>query len=220
MAELYFRVTSLIGLACVAAAGCAQQPPVNVQPSPSLPVSLSPSKGEQPASVSPSVSQSPSAVLSAASASPAPAVKTSPSSSNAKTPSILGKLKRDISPKVAIARQDSGKTSLSNVLLSQQSEKLVKGRFNPDLKRLPGDIPLETDEYRLEVRLANKSQAIIVAIAKQPGFSSYTGAVYALEGKIPASGICKTNVPSRTPPLPPKLDKVGLICGAGSSTAN
>jgi hypothetical protein len=72
----------------------------------------------------------------------------------------------------------------------------------------------------MEVRQADKQKAIIVAIAKQPGFASYTGAVYAREGKIPATGICKTNVPSQTPPQPPKIVKAGLICESGSSTVN
>jgi Type IV pilin-like G and H, putative len=70
------------------------------------------------------------------------------------------------------------------------------------------------------VRQADENKAIVVAIAKKPGFASYTGAVYAREGKIPVTSICKTNIPSQTPPQPPKLFEAGLMCESGSSTAN
>jgi Type IV pilin-like G and H, putative len=204
----------LVSLASMMFSGCAGQSPT-VQPSSTLSSSSS-----EPAGSIGSVASSaslPNSSKSAASSSPSG--QGSPKGA-ASTPSILGKLNKDFSSKVVIAKQDSGKTYLSNILLSQQAEKLVKGRFNPDLKRLSEDMPLETDEYRLEVRQADASQAVIVAIAKQPGFASYTGVAYAVEGKIPTTSICKTNVPSQTPPLPPKLEKVGLICGPGSSTVN
>ncbi len=153
---------------------------------------------------------------------PLPSV--SGSSSSAVVPDqdseILAKIQKKISQKVAIAKQDTGKTYLSSLLLSQQAEKLVKGKFTSDLKRLAADLPIETEEYRLELRQADASKAVMVALAKRPGFASYTGAVYAVEGGIPVTGICKTNVPSKSPPQAPKLAYSTVMCAPGSSAAN
>jgi Type IV pilin-like G and H, putative len=132
-------------------------------------------------------------------------------------PTILNKIGKNLSEKVAIAKQDTGKTYLSSLLLSQQAEKLVKGKFTSDLKVIASDIPIETEEYRLEVRQADASKAVMVALAKKPGFASYTGAVYAVEGSIPISGMCKTNVPSQTPPQAPKFTYSTILCADGSS---
>jgi hypothetical protein len=126
----------------------------------------------------------------------------------------------DVSKPMAIAKQDPGKTYLSNLLLLQQTEKLVKGRFSSDLKGLAADVPTETDDYRIEMRTVDSSKAVMVAIAKQPGISSYTGAVYAIEAKIPVVGLCKTNVPSLTPPQAPQLVHEVVMCPQGASAAN
>lgn len=133
---------------------------------------------------------------------------------------VLAKINQKLSKKGAIAKQDTGKTYLSGLLLSQQAEKLVQGKFTSDLKRLAADIPTETEEYRLEIRQADASKAVMVALAKQPGFASYTGAVYAVQGGIPVTGICRTNVPSQTPPQAPKLVYSTVMCPSGSSAAN
>jgi Type IV pilin-like G and H, putative len=216
MGDFYLRIglgMGLVGLVGIAIGGCFGQRPSPVgSPAPSASVT------EQPASASPSVSPlspSPNSL-------PDKGGPTASASAPATTqsPSLLRKLKQDLSVKVAIAKQDTGKTALSNLLMSQQAEKLVKGRFTSDLKRLAADIPLETDEYHIEVRHADDKKAVISAIAKQPGFASYTGAVYAVDGKIPTTSICKTNVPSQTPPPPPKIISTGLICEGGSSTVN
>jgi hypothetical protein len=121
---------------------------------------------------------------------------------------------------VAIAKQDTGRTYLGILLLSQQAEKLVKGKFTSDLKQLASDTPIDTEEYHLEVREADTAKAIMVAIAKKPGFASYTGAVYAVEGNIPVTGMCRTNVPSQTPPAAPKFTYSTVICAEGSSKVN
>jgi Type IV pilin-like G and H, putative len=214
MGDFYLKV-GLVGIVGLAMGGCWGQKstPVSTSVTPSVPIP------QQPASVSPSVPLlTPTPKAEAAATETAPPGATT--SETTPAPSLLKKIKQDLSLKVAIAKQDTGKTSLSNILLSQQAEKLVKGRFTADLKRLSADIPLETDEYRIEVRQADQTKAIIVAIAKRPGFASYTGAVYAMEGNIPVTSICKTNVPSQTPPQPPKIVSAGLICESGSSTVN
>jgi Type IV pilin-like G and H, putative len=135
-------------------------------------------------------------------------------------PNLLNKIRKNLSDKVAIAKQDTGKTYLSTLLLAQQAQKLVKGKFSSDLKLLASDIPSETEEYRLEVRQADSATAIMVAVAKKPGFASYIGAVYAVEGSLPVSGMCKTNVPSRTPPEAPKFSYSTILCADGSSAVN
>lgn len=218
MGEFCLKV-GLVGIVSMAMGGCMGQKstPVEAPPSPSA------SLEQRPTLVSPSVpspSPVPKADLPDANRSGEPSGEPTSSSETTPAPSLLKKIKQDLSLKVAIAKQDTGKTALSNLLRSQQAEKLVKGRFTTDLKRISQDIPLETDEYRLEVRQADEAKAVVVAIAKQPGFASYTGAVYATEGKIPVTSICKTNVPSQTPPQPPKIVKAGLMCESGSSTAN
>jgi Type IV pilin-like G and H, putative len=121
---------------------------------------------------------------------------------------------------VAIAKQDTGRTYLGILLLSQQAEKLVKGKFTSDLKQLASDTPIDTEEYRLEVREADAAKAVMVAIAKKPGFASYTGAVYAVEGNIPVTGMCRTNVPSQVPPAAPKFTYSTILCEQGSSKVN
>jgi Type IV pilin-like G and H, putative len=209
---------SLVGLATVGIGGCLGQRSSSVQVPPSPSVTAT----EQPTLASPSVSASMPQPETNSETSPSASSTSSPGATQ--SPSLFGKIKQDLKVKVAIAKQDTGKTYLGNVLMSQQAEKLVKGRFNADLKRLSADIPLDTDEYRLEVRQADETQAIIVAIAKKPGFASYTGAVYSMEGKIPMTSICKTNVPSQTPPPPPQIVSTGaskgLMCATGSSTVN
>jgi Type IV pilin-like G and H, putative len=204
----------LVGWACVAMGGC--KGPVLTSSTPQASSLASPLNRTVETETLPSPQAS---ALEAPETQAVDQVRKDPPSPEAPSTSILGRIKQDVKSKVVIAKQDSGQTFLSNVLVSQQAEKLVKGRFNPDLKRLSTDTPLENDEYRLEVRQADAAQAIIVAIAKQPGFASYTGIAYALPGEIPATGICKTNIPSQTPPSPPKRIKQGFICSAGASTA-
>jgi Type IV pilin-like G and H, putative len=214
MGDFYLKA-GLVGIVGIAMGGCLGQRPSAVQPSPSSSIPLA----EQPASVSSSVTPlTPVPTASQPDAGRPTALASAPKTT--RTPSLLKKIKQDLSLKVAIAKQDTGKTALSNLLRSQQAEKLVKGRFTSDLKRISEDIPLETDEYRIEVRQADETKAIVAAIAKRPGFASYTGAVYAVEGKIPVTSICKTNVPSQTPPQPPKIVKAGLMCESGSSTVD
>lgn len=213
-----------LGLICLALSSCAgNQTPSTVEPAPTSSLK---SNAVQPNAVQsspvPEQAASPTPPTAGSSAQPSPAVQpsTPPLATASESPSILSKIRKDLSEKVTIAKQDAGKTYLGSLLMSQQAEKITKGRFSSDLKRLSGDVPLETDEYRIEVRQANASQAVMVAIAKQTGFASYSGIVYALEGQIPATSICKTNVPSQTPPPPPKRVKDNFICESGSSTVN
>jgi hypothetical protein len=151
---------------------------------------------------------------------PLPSELTSSTSSPTVDPDLLNKISKNLSDKVAIAKQDTGKTYLSSLLLSQQAQKIVKGKFTSDLKLLASDMPVETEEYRLEVRQADSATAVMVAIAKKPGFASYIGAVYAVEGSLPVSGMCKTNVPSQTPPEAPKFSYSTILCKDGSSVVN
>ncbi len=182
-------------------------------PSPTSSVAQS-SAAATPSSSTPSASVP--SLSSESSATPSPSATAEPNLD----PNLINDLRKKLSDKVAIAKQDTGRTYLGILLLSQQAEKLVKGKFTSDLKQLASDTPIDTEEYRLEVRQADTAKAIMVAIAKQPGFASYTGAVYAVEGSIPVTGMCRTNVPSQTPPAAPKFTYSTFICSEGSSRVN
>jgi Type IV pilin-like G and H, putative len=189
-------------------AGCSTHTVSAPSPTPSLTQSPAPAAIPIPSSMS--------------SAGETPSTAESPSSTASPNldPTLLNKISKKLSDKVAIAKQDTGKTYLSTLLLSQQAQKLVKGKFSSDLKLLASDIPIETEEYRLEVRQADVSTAVMVAVAKKPGFASYIGTVYAVEGSLPVSGMCKTNVPSQTPPEAPKFSYSTILCADGSSAVN
>jgi hypothetical protein len=120
---------------------------------------------------------------------------------------------------VKLAIQPSGKTSLGNVLISQQTEQIVKGRFASDMKQLAEDMPTETEEYYLQILQADAAKAIVTATAKMPGLPSYTGAVFAVKAKLPIAKICKTKLPSEIPPSPPTLMGEVIKCGADSVDA-
>jgi hypothetical protein len=207
-------VVVAISLTGLMMGGCSKDRSASVQPSPSSSgVAQSPVPR---ASVSPGQS---SAVLPSQSPSSNPSSQPSVTLST-QDQSTVDKSIQVVSQAGAIAKQDTGKTYISNLLLSQQAEHLVRGRFASDLKRLAPDVPTETEDYHLEIRQADASQTVLVATAKQPGFNSYTGVVYAIAGKIPVTGICKTNVPSQTPPQAPKLVQSAIMCPQGSSQTN
>ncbi|NJK30551.1 MAG: hypothetical protein HC940_10580 [Acaryochloris sp. SU_5_25] len=131
---------------------------------------------------------------------------------------LIARVHQDVKKKGTIAKQDSGQTYLGEILRSQQAIKLVNGRFTANLNELAiDDLPENTRDYRLQVLEANEEKAIVVAIAKQPGIFSYTGAVYAQEASIPVSTICKSNQPSKTPPKQPKLVGSTIVCAPGST---
>ena len=119
---------------------------------------------------------------------------------------------------VRLSKQDVGKTYLGSILRSQQAEHLVSGKFSTSLETLQTGTPKETDEYQLQITQADQNTAVVVAIAKQPGLFSYTGAAYAMDGGIPLTAICRTNEPSQTPPQSPTLmNQVAIVCSSGST---
>ncbi|PZD71462.1 hypothetical protein C1752_06381 [Acaryochloris thomasi RCC1774] len=116
-----------------------------------------------------------------------------------------------------IARQDTGKTYLDNILLLQQTERFVGGTFVPNLGQLSDEVPKETTEYQFKVLRADTKEAVVVAIAKIPGITSYVGAAYSIEGSTPISGICRSNLPAQQAPKPPKLAGKSIQCASGST---
>jgi Type IV pilin-like G and H, putative len=133
---------------------------------------------------------------------------------------IAQKMEKEVQEKVErLAIQPAGKTFLSNILISQQTEKIINGKFANDLKQLAAEMPTETSEYQLQVVEADTQKSIVTAKAKTPGLPSYTGAVFALEAKIPVTGICKTKLPSEIPPSPPTLVGETVKCGGDSVSA-
>ncbi len=203
----------MIGVAGAIAAGCSHRSATSVSPTPSSSVAIG-SSGQS--SSTPSVQPNPSETpVSSPTATPSASAGASPlDATNLK---ISNKISKDVTRKGNIALQDTGKTFLSNLLLSQQAEHLTKGRFTDDLKRLAPNVPTDNEDYHLEIKQANTSQAIMVAIAKKPGLNSYTGMVYTIPGKLSAAVMCRTNVPSQTPPQTPKFVQSMVMCPSGSS---
>jgi Type IV pilin-like G and H, putative len=216
MAHYFAKLPSLclmIGFAGAIAAGCSHRSATSVSPTPSSSVAISSGQSPSTSSVQPNPSQAP---LSSPTATPSASVVASPL--DATNLRISDKISKAVTQKGNIALQDTGKTFLSNLLLSQQAEHLTKGRFTDDLKRLAPDVPTDNEDYHLEIKQANASQAVMVAIAKKPGFNSYTGMVYTIPGKLSSTVMCRTNVPSQTPPQTPKFVQSMVMCPSGSST--
>jgi Type IV pilin-like G and H, putative len=216
MAYYFSKFSSLcltIGMIGAIAVGCSQPSTTSVSPTPSSPVAIG-SSGQSPStlSVQPHPSEKP---LSSPTATPSASAEASPLDANALK--LSNKISKAVTQKGNIALQDTGKTFLSNLLLSQQAEHLTKGRFTGDLKRLAPDVPTDNEDYHLEVKQANESQAVLVAIAKKPGLNSYTGIVYTAPGKLPTTAMCRTNIPSQTPPQTPKFVQSMVMCPSGSS---
>lgn len=216
MAHYFAKFSSLcltIGMIGAIAVGCSQPSTTSVSPTPSSSVAIG-SSGQSPSkpSVQPHPSKTP---LSSPTATPSASAKASPLDATALK--LSNKISKAVTQKGNIALQDTGKTFLSNLLLSQQAEHLTKGRFTDDLKRLAPDVPTENEDYHLEVKQATESQAVLVAIAKKPGLNSYTGIVYTAPGKLPTTAMCRTNIPSQTPPQTPKFVQSMVMCPSGSS---
>lgn len=130
---------------------------------------------------------------------------------------LVSQIAKETEKKSKIARQDSGKTYLDNILRLQQAERFVGGAFRPSLSALADDIPDETDEYQFKILTADTEQAVVVAIAKIPGLNSYVGAAYNIDGGTPISGICKSNLPTQKAPNSPKLAGKSVQCASGST---
>lgn len=216
MAYYFVKLSSLcltIGMMGTIAVGCSQPSTTSVSPTPASSVAIG-SSGQSPStpSVQPHPSEKP---LSSPTATPSASAKASPLDATALK--LSNKISKAVTQKGNIALQDTGKTFLSNLLLSQQAEHLTKGRFTDDLKRLAPDVPTDNEDYHLAVKQATESQAVLVAIAKKPGLNSYTGIAYTAPGKLPTTAMCRTNIPSQTPPQTPKFVQSMVMCPSGSS---
>ncbi|WP_299411682.1 type IV pilin-like G/H family protein [Acaryochloris sp. IP29b_bin.148] len=217
-------------VACLAASlliSCSGSEPQSQSPSPNLnsPTPQSSNRPQSNASPQPSPTAKstakPTATKPAASPQPNP-VTTKPAAPppvelSKSEKQLVSKVQKEVEKKGAIAKQDVGKTYLANALRSQQATQLVNGQFTSSLEALQIDLPDTTSEYQLKVLEANAEKAVVVAIAKQSGIFSYTGAVYAQEASIPISTICKSNEPTQTPPSAPKLKGTTIVCAQGST---
>ncbi len=179
------------------------EPSASPQPSAAPKVTKSPSSQDQTA-------PKPSVPLS-----PAPKIELSDSEKK-----LVSKVQKEVKQKGAIAKQDSGQTYLDDILQSQQANQLVNGRFTSNLGELKTSLPDSSDEHQLKVLEASEDKAIVVAIAKQDGIFSYTGAVYAQDVSLPVSTICKSNEPTKTPPSAPALKGATIICAPGSTVVD
>ncbi|NJM65104.1 MAG: hypothetical protein HC851_05260 [Acaryochloris sp. RU_4_1] len=208
--------SSLGGVLLVSCSG-SQPESSRTDADPSLPSRSEPTMSEK---ASPGVSPPAPTKPTTQRSQKAPPVAISPTKGqhSATDKELIAKVHQDVKKKGTIAKQDSGQTYLGEILRSQQAIKLVNGRFTTNLNELAIDnLPDNTRDYRLQVLEANEEKAIVVAIAKQPGIFSYTGAVYAQEASIPLSTICKSNQPSKAPPKQPKLVGSTIVCAPGST---
>ncbi|HEY9827218.1 MAG TPA: type IV pilin-like G/H family protein, partial [Stenomitos sp.] len=155
--------------------GCSNRPGESVSSpsaSPSIPTQITPSSTASSTNQPVPTTSIPPKSPSGSSASPSAATGPTPSPSTQPQPQTSATASASPSA-LPIAKQDTGKTYLSTILVSQQAEKLVSGRFSDDLPRLAPEVPLQNEEYQIEVRQADTSHAVVVAIAKRPGFASY-----------------------------------------------
>lgn len=130
---------------------------------------------------------------------------------------IAQKMEKEVQEKVdRLAIQPIGKTYLSGILFNQQAEKLLKGKFSSNLEQLTSDMATDSNDYQLQIVAADADKSIVTATAKTPGLPSYTGAVFAVPEKTPIAGICKTKLPSKTPPEPPTLTGGAIKCDSNS----
>ncbi|MGB7412835.1 MAG: type IV pilin-like G/H family protein [Thermosynechococcaceae cyanobacterium] len=207
---------SLCGLGVVGCAwfGGSQTPDRSEQPSPSPIATASPgvSATGSPTSKKDGTTNTTPKSTNESEAKPAPPVKLSKNDQQ-----IVSEAAQTTEKKGGIARQDVGKTYLSNILVQQQTERFVGGTFVPNLSSLSDKIPAEIAEYQFKILKADKNQAVVAAIAKVPGLNSYIGAAYNVEGSTPITSMCKSNLPAQAAPAAPKLVGGTIVCAPGST---
>ncbi len=217
---------SVVLVGCSLFGGVSQDPvnPSNSGSTTPSPVTSDPNSSGEPTNLP---SSEPTASPNVA-VSPQPSAPASPSLQPAtEKPSPLpkkeqqevSKIIKDTEEKGKVARQDTGKTYLDNILLLQQTERFVGGTFVSDLAQLSDEVPNETAEYEFKILKADTKETVVVAIAKIPGITSYVGAAYSVEGSTPISGVCRSNIPAQQAPGAPKLVAGKTIQCASGSTA-
>ncbi|MDY7012682.1 MAG: type IV pilin-like G/H family protein, partial [Cyanobacteriota bacterium] len=110
------------------------------------------------------------------------------------------------------------------LLRAQQVYYLEQGQFAADVEELGLVATLETEEYFYEIQTeGDRTETVaIAAIPKDEGLSSYAGAVFALSDNgepITVAGICQSDRPSLSPPipLPDRAQPSKVQCPSGSS---
>nr|WP_242032790.1 type IV pilin-like G/H family protein [Oscillatoria sp. FACHB-1406] len=110
-----------------------------------------------------------------------------------------------------------------SIILSGQSDFYRKnGKFAASVEELGLATDLETEEYRYQLQPERDSSnnTIVTATPKVEGLPSYAGAIFTSEDKgTSTGGICRSDLPSTTPPLPLSLNRETetLECPSGSS---
>ncbi|NJN23640.1 MAG: hypothetical protein HC810_03600 [Acaryochloridaceae cyanobacterium RL_2_7] len=152
----------------------------------------------------------------------APNVQSSPAQPNAseqlpelspENKKIVSNITNKVSREAGVVTKNSGLITMNRILLAQQAQWLISSSFSTNFKALESNLPQETDEYKFEITKGNKTEAIVLAIAKTDQLPSFTGASYAIPSGLPASGLCQTKLPSKTSPTPPKLNGTEMTCG-------
>lgn len=109
------------------------------------------------------------------------------------------------------------------LILSEQSAFYREnGKFAASVEELGVATDLETEEYRYQLQPDRDrgTSTTVTAIPKTPGLPSYAGAIFASQEKgTSIGGICRSDLPSTTPPLPlsPNRNSESIQCPSGSS---
>ncbi len=126
------------------------------------------------------------------------------------------------------ARQVEGKHYVGAMNRAQQAYYLENEQFAGSIEELNIGLPLETPNYQYQIWTIGESgpfqaeiispEAIVIAIAQQPGLKSYSGVVWIDEKGEIMRHMCETDLPSSTSVIPERRPgDERFICQKGST---
>lgn len=194
----------------VQATAPSQPPPAPSQATP--PQTETPAQ-KSPVKTAPKAKPTPKTPAAKAPAPAKPAVKSQklPDLSE-KEKQVVSKVTKEVQTEAPISTQNAGLTTVNRVLVAQQAMWLLSGSFSTDFKALEPNLPVETDEYKFSITQGDQAQTVVKAIAKNDKLHSFTGAAVAVPTNIPESALCRTKLPSQTPPQPPTIKDGQVTC--------
>lgn len=130
-----------------------------------------------------------------------------------KNKALVSQVTKEIQEESTLSTQNTGLTTVSRILVAQQAMWLLSGEFSDDFKALEPNLPIEDDDYTFSITKGDRSESVIMAIAKSDKLPSFTGATVAVPSKVPQSALCRTKLPSKTPPQTPTIKDGRISCG-------
>ncbi|MEM9138090.1 MAG: type IV pilin-like G/H family protein, partial [Cyanobacteria bacterium P01_F01_bin.42] len=125
---------------------------------------------------------------------------------------LVSQVAKEVQDDVSVSTQNNGLITVNRVLVAQQAMWLLSGSFSTDFETLEPNLPPETDEYQFSIPQGDEARAVVKAIAKTDKLHSFTGAAVAVPTQVPQSALCRTKVPSKTPPQPPTIKDGQVSC--------